>query len=253
MRSTSTLFPYLRSNISPDDEAYLNMHARRFHRTLQLARQFLDGSAVDRQPAQIMDVGPHFMTLILRRETGAVVNQLGFSETYGPLTQPRPGERHFIFDLDNTVDQANWPKVPPHDIVVAGEVVEHLHTSPNHWLPFLQSCVSPGGHLIITTPNGVSLRRRLMLLFGVQPYEKIRDNPKNPGHFREYTKAELCDYAQAHHLRVVHFNSSSHLDYPDRLGRIYNLVTSALPSSFRDTMYLVFKNERPNTPETAAR
>ena len=148
------------------------------------------------------------------------------------------------FDLDRSIDHAGWPKLPPHDLVLAAEVVEHLHASANHWLPFLQSAVAPGGHLIITTPNGVALRRRLMMLAGVHPYEKIRDDPRVPGHFREFTKSELTAYGQAHGLRLVHFEGHAHLDYPFTSGKIYNKLTAVLPSNLRDTMYLVFRNEK---------
>jgi len=62
---------------------------------------------------------------------------------------------------------------------------------------------------------------------------------------------------QAFVFALVSFQQQRPPGYPDhnprRLGRFYNLVTSALPSKFRDkTMYLVFKNNALNRPETAA-
>lgn len=239
----SKLFPYLRPNLPPEDVAYLDMHARRFQYTLNLALQCLPEKAPGNKPLRILDIGPHFLTMILRHDTNALVSQVGFDVFYGPNIKPRAGEEHYVYDFDATIDHSAWPKLPPHDVVCVGEVIEHLHTSPNHWFPFLKSCMAPGASLIITTPNGVSLRRRVMMIAGVHPYEKIRDDPKNPGHFREYTKGEVVAYAESHGLRLVHFSGRAHLDYPNMVGKIYNRVTTCLPTSLRDSMYFVFRNE----------
>ena len=242
MSNAARLFPYLLPDLTPGETEYLEMHARRFHHTLGLVRRFM-GPETAAGPRRLLDIGPSSFTFILRHDTAARVNQLGYLAYAGP-GKPRAGEEHFEYDLDRTVDRSAWPQLPPHDLVLAAEVVEHLHASANHWLPFLQSCTAPGGHLIITTPNGVALRRRLMMLAGVHPYEKIRDDPKVPGHFREFTKGELVAYGQAHGLRLVHFEGHAHLDYPFTSGKAYNRLTAVLPASLRDTMYLVFRNEK---------
>ena len=43
----------------------------------------------------------------------------------------------------------------------------------------------------MTTPNGISVARRLKLLLGRYPYEMIRESRDNPVHIREYTQSEL--------------------------------------------------------------
>jgi hypothetical protein len=44
---------------------------------------------------------------------------------------------------------------------------------------------------VLQTPNAASLRKRIKLLIGRNPYERIRVDRSNPGHFREYTVNEL--------------------------------------------------------------
>ena len=41
------------------------------------------------------------------------------------------------------------------------------------------------------TPNAAAWNKRIALLRGVNPFEPIRESRRNPGHFREYTAAEL--------------------------------------------------------------
>ena len=80
--------------------------------------------------------------------------------------------------------------------MVFAEVIEHLHTSPLHSLNFVRGLVAESGVVILQTPNAVSLPKRLKVLGGRNPYEQIRADPSNPGHFREYTLRELEGYAR---------------------------------------------------------
>ena len=70
------------------------------------------------------------------------------------------------------------------DCTVFTEVLEHLHY---YYVPLVLSKINkalkPGGVLILTTPNVVSLFRRLRLLLGIQPIYQY--------HVREYTMSEV--------------------------------------------------------------
>ena len=50
---------------------------------------------------------------------------------------------------------------------------------------------------MVSTPNALWLKHRIKLLMGRHPYELIREDKGNPGHFREYTAGELGDIARA--------------------------------------------------------
>lgn len=89
-------------------------------------------------------------------------------------------------------------------MVVFAEVIEHLYASPRLVLRFLHHLLSGAGVLLIQTPNAASLTKRVKLLAGSNPYEKIREDATNPGHFREYTASELREYASSEGFEVIH-------------------------------------------------
>jgi len=90
--------------------------------------------------------------------------------------------------------------------VVFAETIEHLTTAPELVLAGLADVLRPGGFLVCQTPNAAALHKRLKLLFGYNPYERIRVDPTNPGHFREYTRAELFEIGRIVGLEIVlHF------------------------------------------------
>ena len=78
-------------------------------------------------------------------------------------------------------------------MVVFAEVIEHLYTAPELVIGFLSHVLVANGSLILQTPNAVSLTKRLKLGIGVNPFEQIRIDRLNPGHYREYTLDELVD------------------------------------------------------------
>ena len=54
------------------------------------------------------------------------------------------------------------------DVIIAGEVIEHL-VDTDRFVRDLFRCLKVGGYLLITTPNLVSLENRLRILFGFYP------------------------------------------------------------------------------------
>jgi len=97
-----------------------------------------------------------------------------------------------------------------HDLVVAGEVIEHLTYDPMHLLLECRRVLAEGGFLLVSTPNVGSITSVAKALDG-------RDNPqifflyKRPqpneepeiGHVREYTAHELGGALQAAGFEVV--------------------------------------------------
>ena len=101
---------------------------------------------------------------------------------------------HYSFDLNRSADRAARPGIPPQDLIVLGEVIEHLQVPPQAVMACLAGWLRPGGELLLQTPNAVSFAKRLRMLRGIQP---VHDAAKQPGdmsgHVREYTVAELID------------------------------------------------------------
>jgi trans-aconitate methyltransferase len=161
---------------------YAAFHAPRF--------AFLVDVLADRvrdRRARVLDIGRSPLTELLSRRLDRPVDSLGLEPD-----QDSPNGRHFTFDLNLAEDPRQWRSdLGPYDVMVFAEVIEHLYTAPELVLSFLRSLLVPGGLLVLQTPNAASLRKRIKLLFGRNPYERIRADRSNPGHFREYTVSEL--------------------------------------------------------------
>jgi 2-polyprenyl-3-methyl-5-hydroxy-6-metoxy-1,4-benzoquinol methylase len=87
------------------------------------------------------------------------------------------------------------------DLTICSEVIEHLPNSPKPMLAEIYRTLLPGGWLILTTPNIVSLQNRWKAVLGqsihsdfVPFYKMERGYPAGTvygGHIREYTLAEV--------------------------------------------------------------
>jgi trans-aconitate methyltransferase len=210
---------------SPDEEVYLRTHERRYAVLLDL----IAGLA----PKRILVVGPSFESALLReRFPAATVNTLGWLDNRFPL---REGERHVELDLN----AGEYPELEPHDVVVCCEVIEHLHVPAAGVLRFLATGLGPGGHLVLQTPNATALPKRIRMLVGRNPYEPIRSEPGNPGHFHEYTVPELRAAVHDAGLEITRLLTANYFDHGSRKNRAYRAFGSVLPETFREGITVV--------------
>lgn len=164
------------------NELYAAFHAPRFAFLLRVL-----GDAIQGGRARVLDVGASALTEMIARRSWGSVDSLGL-EPDAAL----PHGRHYQFDLNDTQEKHKWRMDLGHyDVIVMAEVLEHLYTAPELVMSYLLSLLSENGTLVLQTPNAAALRKRLKLLIGRNPYEQIRTDRSNPGHFREYTGAEL--------------------------------------------------------------
>ena len=216
---------------SPEERAYLGEHRERYRLLLSLVQHA--------DPARVLDVGPAYQTEAIRTLLpGAVVDTLGFADE---RFQPREGERHVEFDLNDAQDHERWPLLPEYDLVVMAEVLEHLYTSPVLVLRFLATALAPGGHLLLQTPNAAALPNRLRLLAGHNPFEQIREASGNPGHFREYTVRELLEIGRQAGLVPIEWRTANYFDRGSRQSWIFNAVGSVLPPRLRAGITATFR------------
>ncbi len=96
------------------------------------------------------------------------------------------------------------------DVIFLGEVLEHILDTDSILIE-LKRILKDDGFLIVTTPNVASLPRRLLLLFGRNPFLEFSLNPQRSvpgiGHIRYFTKATLFELLKANGFDVENFTS----------------------------------------------
>jgi SAM-dependent methyltransferase len=142
---------------------------------------------------------PYLLTLCLRRVwAGALTlaNYHGTAERRGRqrLVHQQTGEEmSFEYDLFN-VEEDEFPYPDSSfDVVIFSELVEHLALNPVWALSEMHRVLRPEGHLIVSTPNAVSVDRLITLLRGgsqmVDKYVPVYGYGAR--HNRECTPGEL--------------------------------------------------------------
>jgi SAM-dependent methyltransferase len=223
------------------EQLYIQTHSRRFAFLLNLVAELLGRlKAGAEAPAKYLDIGPHMMTRLVDHffERRVQINTLGWENPR--LYDVARVSTHFEFDLNDAYDSHRWPEAVEHDLVLMAEVIEHLYTAPEQVLAFLRRYVRPGGFLVIGTPNAVAIGHRLKMLLGRHPFERIRLDRTNPGHFREYTRQELVEVARGAGFTVdrVRYN-----DYSPSSRWLWLRPVVMLVPSFRPYMTLVLRRE----------
>lgn len=236
-----------------DKEAmkYLVLHASRY---IDLLTTVSDLKKLEHKPLEILDVGPSFFTeLLLKKLPDDKISVLGFGtdEQYRGGHFPKVVDltRHhsyFEFDLNDSTPDKGLPENPKFDIIIIAEVIEHLYTSPKLVFGFLKNLLKEDGIIIVQTPNATSIDKRIAILRGIHPYELIRENKNNPGHFREYAYYELSEILKTLGMEIV---KKSFFNYPPpkphgilgkALDLFYKFVKRIRPE-LRDSMTLIAK------------
>src|ERR1700733_3268034 len=110
---------------------------------------------------------------------------------------------HIEFDLNEARIVERHPDDTKFELIVFGETIEHLVTPPELVLRFLRGFLGHDGIIICQTPNAVALHKRIKMLAGINPYERLRLEILNQGHIREYTKPELLEIGNTAGLRMI--------------------------------------------------
>lgn len=217
----------VRKITAPDADAarYLDYHRRRYEYLLTVAERILrELTPRDGERLRVLDIGMSNQTRLVRELFPEVtLSTLGF---YDHRFEPLDGVTHTEFNLNAAGEESTWPRLEAFDLILMAEVIEHLYVPPTRTLQMLRSLLRPGGSVIIQTPNPVNLARRLALLGGKSPFEIIRDDVNNPGHYCEYTVENLVYLAGVTDLEVVDYSVRNYFGHHKPL---YNLVCALLP------------------------
>ena len=227
--------------------AYVAFHRPRFRFAIEVLRSCGAGNT-----SRILDVGPSALTQIIADEFCIRPHSLG-------LEPECETERfvHYQVDLNAVHERMHWrAEIGPYDIVVFSEVIEHLYAAPEFALQYLHRLLVPDGFLLLQTPNAVSLRKRVKMAVGRNPFERIRTARDNPGHFREYTKDELyelldgagfsVDRVWIKHYFDVRYALHEYGNERPRIlvGGLKNFIYGKLPAALREGITVLAHRRR---------
>lgn len=91
-----------------------------------------------------------------------------------------------VFDMDTVFSGKKF------DVIIAGDIIEHVFDT-DLFLKKIYAVLDMNGTVLLSTPNLVSLGRRIMTLFGKNPFCEFsaKKDGINVGHIRYYTFADL--------------------------------------------------------------
>ena len=164
-------------------KSYKNIHKRRYEYLHHLILQY-DLP----QNSRVLDIGGSEFTQVLTWSFNHV-DALGYQHD---ILLQEPGlasiKNFFEYDLNSCSVKENWPNMPKYDIIIFAEVIEHLFVPAETALQYIQSLLNDRGIIFLQTPNATSLEKRLRMLVGLPPFDRI-----SAGHFREITREELIE------------------------------------------------------------
>ncbi|HEY7334796.1 MAG TPA: methyltransferase domain-containing protein [Bryobacteraceae bacterium] len=181
--------------VEDGSRAYVESHISRLQRTLAITPPAAPGD-------RILEMGAYLQI------TPALKTQLGYDEVRGCYFG-KAGESHrrvvtseageeFECEIDLfDAEKDCFPYQNDHfSTVLCCELLEHLVTDPMHMMGELNRILKPGGSLVLTTPNIVSLRALAGILQGFHPqlfsaYIQPKNGVVDARHAREYTPGEI--------------------------------------------------------------
>lgn len=242
---------YLSRWVQPgsDRHRYLEEHRDRLIRTLQLTPR---GTSADR----ILEMGCYLQI------TPALKNLLGYGEVRGCYLGRGPNDRKWVsacdgetFDCEIDLFNCECDEFPyPEDFfatILCCELLEHLERDPMRMMSGIRRILKPGGILLLTTPNIVSLRSIQAVLTGDHPgyYSRYPDpgiSPGDHGHRREYTPTEIERLLTAAGFLVEHIETGNYgRSASGASNEVVRLLESGrFPSSLRgDCIFAVGRKE----------
>ncbi len=170
---------------------YLEKHVPRLARTLALVPDPPLGHS------RVLELGCYMqITPLLNQLCGYTEVRGAYYGTAGRIDHKVLGR--FECDVDHfDAERDPFPYPDNHfDLVIAGEIIEHMIYDPMHLLIESQRILHEGGRILVTTPNIGSLASVAKTLEGkdnpqIYPNYKRPDDEPEIGHMREYTVWEL--------------------------------------------------------------
>jgi SAM-dependent methyltransferase len=194
----------IRVEDGPEQELknYANDDFKRFVYTLALVP--------DEKGQRILELGanPYFTTTLLKKFRNASLELANFfgdgqaAEGQQKVTINQTGEivvynyKHF------NIEHEAFPYADASfDVVLFCEILEHLTADPVHALDEIRRILSPGGVLIVTTPNVARLDNVRKMIAGQNIYDPYSGYGPYGRHNREYTQQDVFSLLTANGFR----------------------------------------------------
>jgi len=181
-------------SLSGEFRGYVTADCERFLRTLEL---------VPEGRGDLLEIGgnPYFTTLLLCKFRPDYRIHITNYFNGGPRTESQhvhfggfdgvPEKHDFVFQNLNIEEWVFPYESGQMDVVVFGEVLEHMTNDPLHAIKEIARVLKPNGTLVLTTPNAARLENVLALLEGRNLYDPYSAYGPYGRHNREYTRDEL--------------------------------------------------------------
>lgn len=185
---------------------------------------------------RVLDIGCYDGTIsAFIKETGNDVYGIDISEKAIEFAKQK-GIKAEVADVENGLPFPNNFL----DVVVAGEVIEHI-LNVDFLMEEIKRVLKTHGFVIITTPNIASLGRRILLLIGKNPLIEARWTRGSAGHVRYFVKGTLIELLRAHGL-ILDVFCSDVLNF-DNSGRHYSTKLAKLFPTYARS--LIVKASKP--------
>jgi SAM-dependent methyltransferase len=199
---------------------------------------------------RVLDIGASQLTVLYKTILWKCYNA-GLSHCGRRRRTAHEGSRvPFTFpyycDLNDAERFEKWPDVKEKfDLIVFAETIEHLKIAPEYAMAFLRLMLAEKGIILVTTPNAVTIMKRLILLLkGKNPFERMRMFSENPGHYREYTMQEMMDIGNRSGLEVMHKEFVNMY----KAASVTQSFLKRLHPSFRDTLVVAYQRRKDMHP-----
>jgi SAM-dependent methyltransferase len=241
----------------PEQSEYLKFHSARYKYLMNIVAKFIGisllnstdkGAKINADPSlktsnaskmsgKILDIGTGFEVDLLRNIFKIPIDTAGFYHSGFEEVEGETFHELNLNDVDNLKNRVNQK----YSLIILAEVIEHLYTSPELVLKEIKNWLNKEGILIIQTPNAVSLPKRLKMMFGIHPFEKIRLNSLNPGHFREYTLEELVYIVESVGFKVLFASRKNYFSPNNKFLKFLYSLEFLWPQSLRTGITVVIK------------
>jgi len=201
-------FEQVKQDLIKEDH-YLRHHELRFRLS---AKEVQKVSEKTNHTPRILDIGcwPGYLSLYYQRE-GWEVDAIDLNPERIP-TVSEAGVKIIKHNL-NTFPQLPYPE-NHFDSILFTEVFEHLNpASFEELFAGIESCLKPGGRLILTTPNRWALNKNMLQL---KTWDEPEVDEEGHGHWKEYRLHEVLECFGSNNLKIL---KQETISFYSHLGR----------------------------------